>query len=183
MAESTSDDSTNQLAPVSDRAEAEDELALENPRDDEANLIPANFRDEAYFPCFGRLPSEHFIDDYWYSTANGSFYNPTRHWCFFAEIVEVLDLSRLTIVTRDKAGSQVPLTFYLNKEEFDLVYPHVPMMEVGNTIVSLYAHRDYAVMRQMQMETFKVSRIDNPYSVLSACSNNCFSYYYYHCLL
>ncbi|KAJ6520234.1 hypothetical protein C8R45DRAFT_809415, partial [Mycena sanguinolenta] len=62
------------------------------------------------FPSFQNLPSEHDLDDLYY-TENGTI---KSHWCFLAEIKENLPWIRPMVYIEDKSGEKYLVAFHLD---------------------------------------------------------------------
>ena len=96
---------------------------------------PTNLRDEEYFPSFDDCPAEDEINfDYYTSSPDENVLRPSRHWCLFAEIMEISHLVRVRIVAKDKLGKQFPIAFYENAAEQDF-----GIYKEGRTVAILYA--------------------------------------------
>ncbi|KAL1967443.1 hypothetical protein VTN77DRAFT_3228 [Rasamsonia byssochlamydoides] len=121
---------------------------------------------ETPFPTLAHLPSAHNIDVDFYDTADGTFYRPTRHWCFLAEIVDIQFFVRLMLIVRDRAGYRVPIHFYTDERGSDFLTRCCAsnqqlQPQPGYTVAILYAHRyrfwDFSVgIRQEQVDSIKV---------------------------
>jgi hypothetical protein len=117
-----------------------------------------NLRKDTNFPAFGDLPGENDIDMEYYYSSDGFHYIPQKHWCFLAEVIEISQFFRLTLRVRDKAGQEIPVSFYTENRGQELV---VSGLRTGQTIAILYAHQhgflDMTVgIRQEDMSTIKV---------------------------
>ncbi|GLA43968.1 hypothetical protein AnigIFM63309_002227 [Aspergillus niger] len=71
-----------------------------------------NLRDQTYFTAFDGLLDENSIDLDDYTSGDGFRYIPRKHWCFFAEVVEVSHFLRLILLVRDVAGQEVSVHYY-----------------------------------------------------------------------
>ncbi|KAL7625887.1 hypothetical protein AAE478_005111 [Parahypoxylon ruwenzoriense] len=116
-----------------------------------------NLRDERFFPAFSGLSDENDIDLDFYTSKNGYLWNPSKHWCFLAEIVNFNALIRLRLYVRDKTGNTVQIAFHTDArgEEVPL-----SLVESGNTVAILYAQQhsfmDFTTgIRLEDMPTFK----------------------------
>lgn len=118
-----------------------------------------NLRDQTYFPAFDGLPDENSIDLDYYTSGDGFRYIPRKHWCFFAEVVEVSHFLRLILLVRDVAGQEVSVHFYTAGRGMEQSISNV---QPGNTIAILYAHQ-HAFMdlstgiRQEEVDTIRVN--------------------------
>jgi hypothetical protein len=118
----------------------------------------ANLRDNTYFPAFEDLPGENNLDLDYYESQDGFQYTPQKHWCFFAEVVEIYRFLRLRLQVRDKVGREVPVSFYTNDRGME---PSISHVRPGNTVAILYPHQhpflDLSVgIRQEDITTIKV---------------------------
>ena len=96
----------------------------------------ADFRDEAMFPCFTALPDENELDLDFYESDDGSFYQPSKHWCLFAEIVDTEHFMRMRLIVKDKRGHEIPVVFHTPARGDELDPRHV---QKGFTLAILYA--------------------------------------------
>ncbi|KAG9241480.1 SET domain-containing protein 5 [Calycina marina] len=95
-------------------------------------IQPANLRIRAIFPGFDGLPSDNFTD---------LESHKIRHWCFLAEIVDVIDvLLRLQFDIRDIDGNTVPLYFYTDKRGRDKELDN-RLVKNGHTVAIFYVRR------------------------------------------
>ncbi|KAM0269036.1 hypothetical protein ACHAQH_009853 [Verticillium albo-atrum] len=72
----------------------------------------ADLRDDAMFPSFSALPEENDLDLDFFESNDDFSYRPRKHWCFLAEIVDIDHFLRLKFIVKDKAGQEVPVSFY-----------------------------------------------------------------------
>ncbi|KAK0624286.1 hypothetical protein B0T14DRAFT_565569 [Immersiella caudata] len=98
-----------------------------------------NLRNEATFPPFTKLPEEYGIDLSFHESSGPFEYQPSRHWCFLAEISEVEIFIRLRLIVRDKQGAVVPVAFYTDDRGEEFVY----QARKGFTVMILYADQHF----------------------------------------
>ncbi|OIW30394.1 hypothetical protein CONLIGDRAFT_714757 [Coniochaeta ligniaria NRRL 30616] len=100
----------------------------------------ANLRTRTTFPSFSSLPNEKEIDIVYYERKDTGAFGPRRHWCFLAEIVDVVMLlqSRLKLELKDIDGRKVDLLFYTPGRGVELDHTRV---QKGYTVALLYAER------------------------------------------
>ncbi|KAF4338330.1 SET domain protein [Fusarium beomiforme] len=96
------------------------------------------FRNQEIFPSFLQLPNERDVDDDLYESRDGANYRPRRHWCFFAEIVDSLQLLRLQLEVKDVTGYTIPLFFYTDGRGSEIAPAQICK---GHTIAVLYAQQ------------------------------------------
>lgn len=96
----------------------------------------ADLQDEVSFPLFEDLPGDNDINMRFLGTIDGFHYSPRRHWCFLGEIVSVEVVFRLRLLVKDKAGHQIPITFYTDRRGADM---DEALLKKGNTVAILYA--------------------------------------------
>ena len=117
-----------------------------------------NLKDEEAFPSYRDCPDEQEIPyprDH-YREREGGGYVAIRHWCFLGEITEVVVLTRLCLMVKDRTGKVVTVSFYLDSQESGVpfksftpgmsnfpVHPNIPksLTIKGNTIAILYAQQ------------------------------------------
>ncbi|KAI1419748.1 hypothetical protein F5Y12DRAFT_720345 [Xylaria sp. FL1777] len=99
---------------------------------------PGNLRRRAIFPGFIDLLDENAIDLEFYESNNTESYQPRRHWCFLAEIVDFATLFRLQMEIKDVDGTKIPLYFYTSSRGRELDPAQVKQ---GHTVAILYAER------------------------------------------
>ncbi|KAM0344834.1 hypothetical protein ACHAPU_007216 [Fusarium lateritium] len=95
-------------------------------------------RKQATFPSFFGLPDENDVDEDFYQSTDGATYQPRRHWCFLAEIVDFMALVRLQMEVKDVAGNTVPLFFHTDKRGSEIPQPQI---QKGYTVAILYAQQ------------------------------------------
>jgi hypothetical protein len=120
---------------------------------------PVDLRDERAFPTFGHLPSDEILDLNYFTSTDGSYFHPKRHWCLLAEITEVGYFLRLRLTVRDKSGAEIPVAFHVDNAVDLGPTPY----QTGHTIAVLYAHQhgflDGSVgIRQEDLNSIQVSR-------------------------
>jgi hypothetical protein len=98
----------------------------------------ANLRRRATFPGFIGLPNENDVDLDFYERKVTGTYGPRRHWCFLAEIVDILMFLRLEMELKDITGRKVPLFFYTDGRGREL---ELAQVQRGYTVAILYAER------------------------------------------
>lgn len=96
------------------------------------STAPISLRNPVHFPFFDACPSEYGVDPNFYSNTEGVYYQPSRHWCLLASVLEVIHFVRLRLVAQDATGKRINIAFYLESG----VPPNV---KVGDTIAVLYA--------------------------------------------
>ncbi len=101
----------------------------------------ADLRDDFMFPCFEALPCENELDLSFYESTDDTFYHPSKHWCLFAEIVEIETFFlRMRLIVKDKTGHMLPVAFYTPGrglgEELDPRF-----VQKGFTVAILYAEQ------------------------------------------
>ncbi|KAI5857464.1 hypothetical protein GGS23DRAFT_616638 [Durotheca rogersii] len=117
-----------------------------------------SFREEKYFPSFSDLPVESNLDANFYTSVDGSFWFPAKHWCFLAEIVDSVRLVRLRVYVRDRAGRTIQIAFH-TEDRGETVPP--PLVQRGNTVAIFYAQQ-HAFMdsslgiRQEELSNIKI---------------------------
>ncbi|SCO54450.1 uncharacterized protein FFNC_15518 [Fusarium fujikuroi] len=95
------------------------------------------FRNQAAFPSFIQLPNEAEVDDNFFKTKDGINYQPRRHWCFLAEIIDYVTLVRLQMEVKDVVGTTAPLFFYTDRRGNEIA----PANLCKYTIAVLYAQQ------------------------------------------
>jgi hypothetical protein len=120
----------------------------------------ANLRDEDKFPPFGDLPHEDdLILDHEYYAAVDGFRLPQKHWCFLAEITDIISLGRVVLTVRDMRGQEeLRVAFYTDDRGRDIP---LSRLERRHTVAIMYANQhDFLDMshgiRQEEMRTIKV---------------------------
>ena len=98
----------------------------------------ANLRSEAAFPPFDDLPEEYDINLEFYESTDGFSFRPRKHWCFLAEIIEVMTFLRLRLIVKDKTDRTVPIHFYTEDRGLELDPSYV---REGYTVAILYAEQ------------------------------------------
>jgi hypothetical protein len=96
------------------------------------------FRNRAKFPSFLELPDEAHVDDHFFESRDGLNYRPRRHWCFLAEIVDFMSLTRLQMEIKDVTGNTIPLFFYTDRRGSEIAPSQICK---GYTIAVLYAQQ------------------------------------------
>jgi hypothetical protein len=96
------------------------------------------FRNRAKFPSFLELPDEAHVDDDFFESRDGLNYRPRRHWCFLAEIVDFMSLTRLQMEIKDVTGNTIPLFFYTDRRGSEIAPSQICK---GYTIAVLYAQQ------------------------------------------
>lgn len=120
---------------------------------------PVNLRNRRSFPTYASCPDENEVNTTYYGSNDGFVYEPKRHWCLFAEIMEVETFLRPRLVVRDRSGQKFIVAFYLdNNVTFDPTG-----YQRGNTIAILYPDQhqflDSTVgIRQEDLKSVQVSR-------------------------
>lgn len=99
---------------------------------------PADLRNTMTFPGFTDLPNENDVDLEFYTSSDGSTYQPRRHWLFLAEIVDFATLLRLQMDVEDVHGTKIPVFFYTEERGSELAPSQV---QKGFTIAILYPQR------------------------------------------
>ncbi|KUL81766.1 hypothetical protein ZTR_09241 [Talaromyces verruculosus] len=102
------------------------------------HLEITDLRADANFPAFEDLPGDSDINMEFYSSIDGFYYTPRKHWCFLAEVIEITFFLRLTVLVRDKAGKNVSVLFYTDEKENKLA---MSGLRTGQTIAILYAEQ------------------------------------------
>ena len=115
-------------------------------------------QDPLAFPGFLSCPAEEDIDLQYYSSGDGYYFKPSRHWCLLAEIVDAVHFLRLRLNVRDRLGHVFPINFHLEGSE----EPKVEQYITGHTIAILYPHQhgflDMSTgIRQESMQSIQVS--------------------------
>lgn len=123
-----------------------------------------DLRNRAIFPGFGDLPGENIVDLNFYESSDMVTYQPRRHWCFLAEIVDFNMLLRLQMEVNDIDGRKVPLYFYTDGRGSELA---PALVQRGYTVAILYAKRhafmfDEPGIRHEDPRMIKVSTLVNP---------------------
>lgn len=98
----------------------------------------ADLRNSDIFPRFHDLPDENDVDLNYYRSSDMVTYQPRRHWCFLAEIVDFATLLRLQMNIKDIDGISVPLFFYTDGRGNEV---RAERVQRGYTVALLYAHR------------------------------------------
>ena len=98
----------------------------------------ANLRDEEIFPAFSALPDDNSLDLSFYTTKDNYLYTPRKHWCFFAQIVDIEHFLRLRLYVRDKLGKTVVVAMYTDGRGFEF---ESSLLQPGHTVAILYAHQ------------------------------------------
>lgn len=93
--------------------------------------------DSLAFPSFLSCPTEDGIDLEYYSTNDGYYFRPSRHWCLLAEVIRVEFFIRLRLHVRDRAGHEFPVAFHPEGGE----RPTPENYRIGHTIAILYPHQ------------------------------------------
>ncbi|KAF5684390.1 SET domain-containing protein [Fusarium denticulatum] len=95
-------------------------------------------RNHATFPSFTQLPNETDVDENFFKTRDGVNYQPRRHWCFLAEIIDHVILVRLQMEVKDVAGKTISLFFYTDRRGSEIAPSQLCK---GYTIAVLYAQQ------------------------------------------
>ncbi|KAF1994263.1 SET domain-containing protein [Amniculicola lignicola CBS 123094] len=95
-------------------------------------------RQDLTFLSFDELPNEFDFEPEYFEDCEVTHSQPQRHWCFFAEIVEVGWFVRLQMMVRDIRGATIPLSFHTNRKGQELDQSRI---QKGHTAVILYAVR------------------------------------------
>ncbi|KAF5637189.1 SET domain protein [Fusarium sp. NRRL 52700] len=101
---------------------------------DEQGLL----RNQAAFPSFIQLPNETDVDESFFESKGGVKYQPRRHWCFLAEIMDYVTLVRLQMEVKDVVGKTIPLFFYTDSRGSEIAPSR---LSKGYTIAVLYAQQ------------------------------------------
>jgi hypothetical protein len=102
---------------------------------------PVDFRNRSTFPGFKDLPDDKTLSLNLYEGSGAVTYQPRRHWCFLAEIMEFQSLPppfRMQMAVNDIDGKKVPLFFYTDSRGSELASTQV---QIGYTVAILYAQR------------------------------------------
>ncbi|KAM0553375.1 hypothetical protein ACHAPJ_007389 [Fusarium lateritium] len=102
------------------------------------DLELADLRNQADFPAFSDLPSENDLSLNFYQTTGGHFYQPSKHWAFLGEIVNIEAFFRLRLIVKDRDGHQFPIAFYTDSRGREI---GPSMLRVGHTVVVLYGEQ------------------------------------------
>ncbi|KAF4970075.1 hypothetical protein FSARC_2821 [Fusarium sarcochroum] len=94
------------------------------------NFQLADLRNEANFPAFKKLPWENILDL--------DSYQPSKHWAFFGEIVNIETLWRVRLIVKDKDDHLLPIAFYTDVRGREI---SPSMLRVGYTVAILYAEQ------------------------------------------
>lgn len=117
-------------------------------------------------PAFGELPSEHDLDLDYYETSNGYSYRPRRHWCFLGEISSIDDFMRIRLWVQDKAGVEIPVSFYTEGRGYDIPAGSV---KKGNTVAILYAEQHPFLDLSVGIRVEDVSSVKVKHHEQSSC--------------
>ena len=114
---------------------------------------PTDLKDEETFPSYRDCPDE---EENPCREREGGGYVAVRHWCFLGEITEIVVLTRLCLMVKDRTGKVITVSFYLDSQESGElfksftpgmsnfpVHPNIPksLIKKGNTIAILYAQQ------------------------------------------
>jgi hypothetical protein len=91
-----------------------------------------------HFPNFTSLPEDSDIDLRYYGEEYYGVYEPVKHWCLLAEIVEPIPYFRPMFTAKDKAGKEFLVAMYLDN---DVALPEFwhKYCKPGNVVAIMYA--------------------------------------------
>jgi hypothetical protein len=121
---------------------------------------PGDLRNRTTFPGFLNLPGDKVVDLDFYESSG----RPRRHWCFLAEIVDVVMLLRLELEMNDIDGRKVSVIFYTDGRGSEMAPAQI---QKGHTVAILYAQRhaflyDAPGIRHEDPRMIKVSALASP---------------------
>ena len=112
-----------------------------------------------HFPTFSSLPDDSDINLEYFGEFSG-VYEPVKHWCLLAEIVEPIPYFRPMFTAKDKAGKEFLVAMYLDN---DVALPDIwhKYCKPGNAVALMYAYTHAFVdgqtgIRVEEVETIKV---------------------------
>ena len=125
------------------------------PRTAEGKVI-TSLKNRYHFPTVVNAPHENEVpEDYfgWDFGADDELHPcPKKHWAYLGEITRIMRITRLVLTTRDMAGKEIPIAFYLKNRNGVVKHcnPNLSLYEnrstvedgvrmaVGQTIVVVY---------------------------------------------
>ena len=112
-----------------------------------------------HFPTFTSLPEDSDINLRYFDEYSG-VYEPVKHWCLLAEIVEPIPYLRPMFTAKDKAGKEFLVTLYLDNDVSLPDFWH-KYCKPGNVVAIMYACSHLFMDGQMgirveEVETIKV---------------------------
>jgi hypothetical protein len=102
----------------------------------------AGLKNSKHFPAFHMLPD---YDSPWdspcYEEVGGSLVK-TRHWCFLADIIEVIFIARPRVRVRTSAGEEVVVHFHHERHEHPTTFQWEDI-QPGRCLALQYAYRKH----------------------------------------
>lgn len=115
---------------------------------------------QVHFPTFNSLPDDSDLDLRYYGEIYYGAYQPIKHWCLLAEIVEPVPYFRPMCTAKDKNGKEFLVAMYLDN---DVALPDFwhKYCKPGNVVAIMYACSHYfmdgqAGVRVEEVENLKV---------------------------
>jgi hypothetical protein len=114
---------------------------------------------DTLFLTLNELPHDEDLDLNFYSTADGSYFSPRRHWCLVGQIVSVETFLRLRLLVRDRDGVQFQIAIHTDDRGSNFLSS---LLVPGYTVTILYAHQHRFLdsttgIRQEEKQTLRVS--------------------------
>ncbi|KAL1597895.1 hypothetical protein SLS60_008383 [Paraconiothyrium brasiliense] len=118
-----------------------------------------DLRDLATFPSFSDLPDQSHCESDYFDCSDVATRRPARHWCFLAEIQDVLGFSPLHVVVKDVNGVVLPLLVYTGPtgDQFS-----ASKIRRGYTLAILYAVRHTTIFRKPWIHLKKPKMVKRP---------------------
>lgn len=98
----------------------------------------ASLRNEDAFPMFEDLPEDYKLSRKYHRSVSGFKYEPRKHWCMLAEIVDVHTVLRLIIDAKDKSGRIFRVAFYTHGRGYEWKKDDV---KPGHSLAILYPYQ------------------------------------------
>jgi hypothetical protein len=112
------------------------------------------------FPTYYNLPKEGEarLTSPYYDGADKLSRTPTKHWCFLAEIIQVVRFTRLRLTVQDRKGRAVIVAFYTPERGAEV------KVKRGFTVAILYAnqHEFLDLSDGVRLEDPKMIKVNPP---------------------
>ena len=122
-----------------------------------------------HFPTFNSLPEDSDVDLRYYGEKYYGVYEPVKHWCLVAEIVEPIPYFRPMFTAKDKAGKEFLVAMYLDN---DVALPEFwhKYCKPGNVVAIMYACSHNFVDGQTGI---RLEEVENIKVLILLCYEDC----------